>query len=169
LQRIEATELSHSQAQGFLLELGRLYGYETFTPDRAQRFADVRLGEVATLQRMPAFTYPRIVKNVARIDVIWFQGQTDELTPRYACEVEHSTGVAPGLLRLFQLFKARGTETKLFVVLPDRIRSQFENQVDKEPYRTIRQHLLRRTYTQLTTLHDLALRHAPLKREFLTE
>lgn len=166
---MEDERLSHVQAQGFLLELGRLYGYETYTPDRSRPYGRVRLGEVATLQKMPAFTYARVVKHVGKIDVLWFHGETDELMPYFAFEVEHSTGVASGLLRLFQMYRARGRETRLFVVLPDEIQTQFESQTTKEPYRAIREYLHRRTYAELATLHEAAIRHAPLKKEFLGE
>ena len=167
LRRIQAKELTHSHAQGFLLELGRLYGYETFTPDRSRNFGGVRLGEVATLRKMPLFSYPRVVKTVGRIDVIWFGGGADELIPQYAFEVEHTTGVASGLSRLFQLYRVRGKETKLFVVLPDKAQGKFKREVEKEPYRLIRDHLTQRTYKQLTAVHQAAVRHAPLKKSFL--
>jgi len=169
LQRVEVTKLNHTLAQGLLLELGRLYGYETYTPDLSRAFRDAHLGDVATLQRMPVFTYPRIIRHVGKIDVLWFYGGTDELVPSYAFEVEHTTGVAPGLLRLYQLFQVRGRETKLFVILPEHLRSKFEQEVVKEPYRRIREYLLQRTYEQLAALHEMAVGHAPLKKEFLAE
>ncbi len=75
-----------------LLELGRIYGYETSAPvyDAKKKFLKRPLEEVATLKEYPGnFSYPKIVNMAGLIDVLWFGGDTDALVPEFAFEVEH--------------------------------------------------------------------------------
>ncbi len=104
----------HEDVQGMLLQLGKIYGYETWrgVNDAKKRFMGRPLEEIATVRDFPRLlSYPKVVKVASYIDVIWFTGDTDALVPEFAFEVEHTTEVTKGLGRLFDLYKAKGFGT----------------------------------------------------------
>jgi hypothetical protein len=112
----------HEDVQGILLELGKIYGYETWrgVNDAKKKFMGRPLEEIATVCDFPRlFSYPKVVKVASYIDVIWFSSDTDALVPEYAFEVEHTTEVTKGLGRLFDHYKS-GLRTKRFIVLSDK-------------------------------------------------
>jgi hypothetical protein len=82
----------HEDVQGMLLELGKIYGYETWrgVNDAKKKFMGRTLEEIATVRDFPRFlSYPKVVKVASYIDVIWFTGDTDALVPEFAFEVEY--------------------------------------------------------------------------------
>jgi len=91
---------AHESAQKALVELGNILGFDTYVPpeDRNRVVDGKRLGELTTLKELPQFTYPRLLDTVKHIDVIWFK----EEFPVFCFEVEESTDVTKGLLRLYQ-------------------------------------------------------------------
>src|SRR2546430_14962344 len=88
----------HSELQGMLLEIGNVRGVQTYCPNKSPRFKGRTLGEIATLKELPAF--PGINTDIVRqIDVIWL----DKSFPIHAFEVELTTGIWSGLVRLGEL------------------------------------------------------------------
>ena len=67
-------ERRHSEIEGMLIEIGNLTPgvANTYTPDRSAIFQNKKLGNIATLEESPKFTYPEVVKVVKRVDVAWF-------------------------------------------------------------------------------------------------
>lgn len=98
-------ELTHSDIQAKLLLIGSYLNYRTYTPDKA-KFSPIykqKLGNICTEQNVPEGSIPAIsIETVKMIDVIWFD---EEGYPTHAFEVEHSTDITKGLLRLFQTHK----------------------------------------------------------------
>ena len=84
---------------------------------------------------MPLFTYDWILNTVKLIDVIWFRAGEDEF-PVACFEIEHTTDVTKGLLRLYNL-KSLGT---FFLSLHRRtlVETKFETEVNKIPFREIK-------------------------------
>ena len=162
---------AHEDVQGMLLELGRIYGYETSAPvyDAKKKFLKRPLEDVATLKEYPGnFSYPKIVNMADLIDVLWFGGDTDALIPEFAFEVEHTTDVTKGLGRLHDLYKS-GLRTRLFVVLPNEKKSKFDREIGRSLFSDIREICKVRTYEPLIMLYNLALEHDLLKTEFFGE
>jgi hypothetical protein len=92
------TSDKHSTLQGMLLEIGNLRGYQTYCPNKAPKFRNKPLGQIATIESVPEF--PGLSNDIIRqIDVIWF----DKLFPAHAFEVELTTGIWSGLVRLAEL------------------------------------------------------------------
>lgn len=163
----DKTTLDHSEVEGLLLELGRLYGYETYTPDRNSRFRDEKLASFTSLNEIPKFTYENILRDVKQIDVLWFLGDIDNLFPAHAFEVEHTTKVSKGLLRLYQLYQARRSDAGYYVIAPEIESTKFCIETNKYPYKPVKDVFVFRTYKTLLGLHNLAVRHDILKTEFL--
>jgi len=152
---------SHTDAQGLLVELGNLLGYETYVADPSKPYKGKTLGDIASLKIIPEFTYTDTLDITKRIDVIWFKNDYPEL----CFEVEHNTNVTEGLLRLYQISPLRGI--KFFVIAPSHLLSKFENEISKRPFREIKDRYLFRSYSELKQLFEKARTYYELKKRFL--
>jgi len=157
----------HDDVQGMLLELGRIYGYETAVPpyDRQKEFLGKTLLEIATLEDFPKFSYENIVNTAKLIDVIWFEGDS-ELFPKYAFEVEHTSNFTKGLTRLSELHRAQ-RDVSLFILTPTKRVEKFWKEIDKGPFQKIKNACNVRTYERLVKLYPLALDHHESRNNFL--
>ena len=93
---------NHAYYQGLLLEMGKMRHLDTFVPDQdknKQFLNQALLGDLRTIQTIPEYSYPQLVKRSSTIDVIWFN---DRHMPHSFFEVEHSTDIQNSLLKLFQ-------------------------------------------------------------------
>ena len=100
---------NHAYYQGLLLEMGKLRHLDTFVPDqdKSKLFLNQSsLGELRTIQAMPEYSYPQLVKRSSTIDVIWFN---ERHMPHSFFEIEHSTDIQNSLLKFNDLqdFSAR--------------------------------------------------------------
>lgn len=98
----ELVEFNHSYYQGLLLTTGNLKGLKTFVPnqDKNRLFLNTKLGDIRTIDDLPEFTYPKIVKRSSTVDVIWFNERD---MPHSFFEVEHSTDIQNSLLKFNDL------------------------------------------------------------------
>ena len=134
---IEKPDVDHGIAQGMLLTLGRIYGYEIFAPshDRTIRsFQNKPLEDFATVKDCTdVFKGPNLSK-IREIDAIWFDEDDYGLFPVYAFEVEETTGVKSGLDRLLKI--PRRFSVRFYIIAPsekekslfDRYVNQYANQ-----------------------------------------
>ena len=152
----------HEDAQRALIELGNLLGFDTYIPpeDRNRIVDGKRLGELTTLKELPQFTYPRLLDTVKHIDVIWFK---DEF-PKFCFEVEESTDVTKGLLRLYQI---RQLNMKPIIVGPENRRSKFLIEIEKDPFYHIKERYRFISYRELSKLLELAKEFLNLKNKML--
>jgi hypothetical protein len=156
------TEYSHALMQGMLVELGNLLGYDTYSADQAPKYRDTTVGELATFESLPEFTSKRILNTVRQIDVIWLE---DEF-PVCCFEVEHSTDVTKGLLRMHQLARF---QTQFFIVGADSLRRKFETETSKSPFYQHRDRYFFRSYKEVERLYQQTKRFVALRDEFLNE
>ena len=154
---------SHTDAEADLLKLGNLLGFDTYVTadDRNKEFRGKLLSETATLQEMPEDCIPPGIKDTVRhIDVIWFQNKF----PRYCIEVEHSTDITHGLLRLYRL---KELKMGFMVVAPTGARDKFEREVGKAPFDSIRDSFRFNSYDDLTRFLAVAREFVREKQNFL--
>jgi hypothetical protein len=154
---------THQSAQYHLLQLGNMLGYLTFTPDSLKRYNGQKLGDVATLKEIPAFTGERDLNSAKKIDVIWFG---EDENPRMCFEVEHSTGISPGLNRLLQLQHLR---VRFFIVSSEDQRGKFESEMKKFPYRTLRDSYRFISYDELGQLYETTVPFHQMKMKLIGE
>ncbi len=100
---------NHAYYQGLLLEMGKMRHLDTFIPDQdknKQFLNQAVLGDLRTIQAIPEYSYPQLVKRSSTIDVIWFNYRH---MPHSFFEVEHSTDIQNSLLKFNDLqdFAAR--------------------------------------------------------------
>ena len=121
LARSEHEEETHTQVQGWLRELGRALGYDVWVAanDRNRALGTGRLGDGCldtlprTLEESPGADAVRL------IDVLWLDRSTGKVAAAF--EVEHTTSIYSGVVRLLDLALGGGTEAAncLFLVAPD--------------------------------------------------
>lgn len=138
---------SHEAAVAALLALGNWLGFKTYTDHAADSYAGQKLGEIATLRELPRFTTDKIMESVCRIDVVWVGEETD--FPQCFFEVEHSTDITKGLLRMFQ---AISFDAQFFIVAREESRQRFDREIEKAPHRRYREKYRFRAYSELETL-----------------
>lgn len=156
----EVQKLGHTDIQGILTELGNLLGYETYVADPSEKFRNKRLSEIATLKEMPQFTLQRLIDTVKNIDVIWFK----EEFPFCCFEIEHTTGVTTGLLRLYQV---RQLNAKFFIIAPKEVISKFKREIKKDPFYQIKDRYIFRSYEDLLRFYEIAHKYNNISEEFL--
>lgn len=161
----------HGVAQGMLLALGRLYGYETFSPvsDRTTRtFQGQPLSSFTTVADCSEFCRGASLNRVQQIDAIWLVDDNEGFYPAYAFEVEHTTRVRSGLDRLVEI--PERFSVRLFVVAPgEKEQSIFDKLIVQNRFRRYRPRLVFRDYKQLETLYNAALTHQQQESAFGVE
>jgi hypothetical protein len=127
----------HGEQQGMLLQLGALCGYETFTnsTDKTiRKFQGEPISSFATVRNDADDLLALPLEKMRNTDVMWMASDSEGLYPRYAFEIEHSTKVKSGLLRLLKIPERFPTE--LFVIGPsDEEANLFERYLHESPFR----------------------------------
>ena len=94
-------ESRHKLATSLLSKIGKLAGCEVWvaSDDKNKKFKGIKLGENC-LQKFPDINLPQnAIKRLKKVDVIWFK----DSIPVYAFEIETTTKIYSGLLRLSDL------------------------------------------------------------------
>ncbi len=151
---------THEAAEAVLLKLGNLLGYDTYTPDASKTFNGEKLGDIATLEELPDFTNAKIMESVQNIDVVWMKDEW----PEFFFEVEHTTGVTSGLLRIYQ---AEKVNAKFFIVGPQEVLKKYEREVEKAPFHRIKNKYRFRSYDELREMFVTATRYREVSDHFL--
>lgn len=170
LEQTQAEErLDHDSVQGMLLNLGRIYEFETYSPPSdasMRRFEGKPLVDFVTVRELPAFSTPRRMRDFKQVDVLWLRGDTDNFVPHHAFEVEHTMDIRAALLRLFQ-FTDANLRTRLYVVAPSKKERKFETEIARAPFNVMKNDCKFRNYTQLLFIYEAAVEHAALREHFL--
>jgi len=164
----EEPEIDHGIAQGMLVTLGKIYGYETYVPPHDQtirNFQGKLLKEfVSVSDCTDIFKGPNLSK-IREIDALWFDEDDYGLFPVYAFEVEETTKVKSGLDRLLKI--PRRFSTKFFIIGPStKERNLFEQYIIQSPFRDFRNRFLFKLYKELEQLYNSALVHSDQREEF---
>jgi hypothetical protein len=164
----DGTEINHGVAQGMLVTLGNVYGYETFVPGHDQttrEFQGEKLANLVTVsQCSDVFRGPNLAK-VREIDVLWFDEDDYGLFPVYAFEVEHTTRIKDGMDRLLKI--PRRFPTRFFIVAPTEAeRTLFTQFVCQTPFRSHRDRFAFRLYSQLQSIYNVAIKHSNEREQF---
>ena len=139
-----------------LLEIGNFRGFETYSSDRSPVFHGRSLGSIATLPTLP--TIPGIASEVARrVDVIWF----DEDFPKDAFEVELSTGIWSGLVRLGEFSRL---STRLHVIT-DGGPEEFERKIGSYVFRPLLKRCNQASFKDVCRLYRAEHQVGSLRKE----
>jgi hypothetical protein len=125
---------SHSEIQWRILHLGSQMGFSLWAPraDRDKTWGERRIGDVpGLLERLPLYTDPATMKTIENIDVLWLN--------RHAIvagfEVEHTTSVYSGLLRMSDLSAMQpNLSIKFYLVAPDDREEKFAREIARPTF-----------------------------------
>ena len=115
------TDRTHSELQAWLRDLGLALGYDVWIAanDRSRVHAGMPLGEGCLEHLPPALSTSNGADSIRLIDVLWLERGTSRVAAAY--EVEHSTSIYSGIVRMLDLALSGGphSEAGLFLVAPD--------------------------------------------------
>jgi hypothetical protein len=152
---------SHETAEAILLSLGNLLGFDTYTPDKGRIVKGKPLGDIATLQELPYFGSEKIMESAQNIDVVWIKDEW----PEYFFEVEHSTGITPGLLRIYRV--AGKLSAKCFIIGPAEMLPKFKREIEKPPFDKIKERYKFKSYEELEEMYLATKKFIEISRDFL--
>ncbi len=122
---------THTQVQGWLRDLGLALGFKVWIAnnDKGRAYGDGRLGDGCVTELPAPVRASGALDMVALIDVLWLDAASGNIS--MAFEVEHSTSIYSGIVRMLDL--ALGVPehegATFFLVAPDAreadVRSQF--------------------------------------------
>ena len=141
---------SHAYYQGLLLVVGRLREFDTFAPqqDRNRVFLQSTIGEARTLNEMPPFSYPEVVRRGRTVDAVWFNVRR---VPAGFFEVEFSSDLQNSLLKFVDLqdFFAR-----MVIVSEARRREEFRAKIGYGAFKDIRRRVEFLTFDSLVAQYE---------------
>ena len=131
-------ENEHLRMQFLLTEIGRDLGYDVFVAsnDRTKSLNGKSL-QFLTLQALPPLGLtPEVMRTVSLIDVIWLTKDTGQI--ECAFEIEKSTSIYSGILRLMDLASSLGDKQYLFfLVAPDSREKEIIAQLKRPSFRNV--------------------------------
>ena len=139
LASAQAGDETHTQVQGWLRDLGKALGFDVWIAanDRSRPYGGGRLGDRCLAALPEHLVGLPGIEAVRLIDVIWLAPETGH--PAAAFEVEHTTSIYSGIVRLLDL--AYGAELKtcegLFLVAPDEREDEVRQQVRRPAFSRI--------------------------------
>ncbi|MBY0468975.1 MAG: type II restriction endonuclease [Burkholderiaceae bacterium] len=134
-QEIDTT---HHEMQGWLRDLGLALGFDIWiaSNDRSRAYAGGKLGDGCLTTLMVDGLPP--AESVRLIDVIWLERASPEHASRVAAafEVEHSTSIHSGIVRMLDLALGSplGLGSTLFLVAPDERRTEVAQQLNRPAF-----------------------------------
>lgn len=131
-------ESEHLKMQFLLTEIGNSLGYDVFVAinDRTRSLNGKSL-EFITIPELPSLSLPKeVLRTISLIDVIWIDKQSNEI--ECAFEVEKSTSIYSGILRLIDLGLSLGSkESNFFLVAPDLREKEIITQLKRPSFKDI--------------------------------
>jgi hypothetical protein len=125
---------THSEIQWRLMHLGSQMGLNVWAPrvDRGRGWNGSKIGDIPTiLDALPTQFDAATTKTVENIDVLWLSGKAIVA----AFEVEHTTSIYSGLLRMSDLLTMQpNIDIKLYLVGPDERYSKFTREVPRPTF-----------------------------------
>ncbi|MBF5008672.1 type II restriction endonuclease [Burkholderia pseudomultivorans] len=136
-RQLEANRLqdaTHTEVQGWLRDLGNALGYRVWiaTNDRSRPYAGGKLAD-GCLSELPASLSIDGADTVPLIDVIWLNADQSVAA---AFEVEHTTSIYSGIVRLLDLALGSTTSAQqhLYLVAPDSRESDVRSQLARPAF-----------------------------------
>jgi len=128
----KTTGNKHDEMMYYLIKIGVNKNYDVFVADndKGKTYNNEKFSDLC-LSTIPNFTQPMTLSTARYIDVIWFKKNTSY--PVRFIEIEHSTSIYSGLLRLNDV-KIDYPIDKATIVLPKERMSLFETQIKRRTF-----------------------------------
>lgn len=138
LAKARESDHTHTEVQAWLRDLGLALGYDVWVAanDRNRQMGDGKLGD-GCLPSLPSQATKMAVDAVRLIDVLWLDRASGQIIAAY--EVEHSTSIYSGIIRMLDL--ALGPDAHalegLFLVAPDDREEEVRSQLARPAFSRI--------------------------------
>jgi type II restriction enzyme len=139
LEAARASDRTHTEVQGWLRDLGLALGYKVWVAvnDRGREYKDGKLGDRClgtlpdTLTGMPGADAVRL------IDVLWLEAEAQRVVAAF--EVEHSTSIYSGIVRMLDLALGAPEQAVqgLYLVAPDNREAEVREQLSRPAFRSV--------------------------------
>lgn len=154
----DAHAVSHEEIEWLLLKMGGEMEFDVWLAknDRGKAFNGQVLGEMPhVLDKLPAHFDSASNKTIELIDVLWLEGSAFVA----AFEVEHTTSIYSGLLRMADLVSLQpGINIRLNIVAPDARREKVLGEILRPVFSKMKPPLSERCrfipYSELKGIHD---------------
>lgn len=139
LEFAQGNDETHTQVQGWLRDLGKALGFAVWiaSNDRSRAYGEGRLSDGCLFALPESLTSTPGAEAVRLIDVIWLQPEDGHAVAAF--EVEHTTSIYSGIVRLLDL--AYGNDLKacegLFLVAPDDREGDVRQQIKRPAFSRI--------------------------------
>ena len=153
LDKNRVSDEGHTEVQGWLRDLGLALGFSVWiaSNDQSRPYGGGRLAD-GCLTVLPQALQNEGADAVRLIDVIWLERESGAVVAAF--EVEHTTSIYSGIVRLLDLALSGGAAQRhhLFLVAPD------EREAD------VRQQVLRPAFSQVRELNIRYLPYGELRQ-----
>ena len=130
---------SHSRMQAWLRDLGRALGFDVWIAanDRGRAFGGAPLGDGCLAVLPDALRAAPGYDAIRLIDVLWLEKSAGRVAAAF--EVEHSTSIYSGIVRLLDLAlsDATGATKGLYLVAPDAREDDVRSQLARPAFRRV--------------------------------
>ena len=138
-QSAAESDFKHTEIQGWLRDLGHALGFDVWvaTNDRGRPYSTGQLGN-GCLDALPASVANVSGGDAVRlIDVLWLEHAADRVAAAF--EVEHTTSIYSGIVRLLDLALGAADQTSrgLFLVAPDDRETEVRSQLLRPAFRRV--------------------------------
>ncbi len=167
-------ETTHEEIQFLLLKLGSDLGLDVWVArnDRNRKYNGINFQDVANLKReLPRQFDDATNRTIELIDVLWLQG--DAIIAAF--EVEHTTAIYSGLLRMSDLVSMQpNIKLDLFMVAPDERREKVFYEINRPTFARLKPPLPKICrfipYSELKReVEQIGSRMRYMKPEFISE
>lgn len=138
VRREREEENSHLEMQVILTRMGRDLGYDVWVAanDRSRSHNGVSLQSLTLAELPPLDMSPETLRTVSLIDVIWINRASRQI--ECAFEIEKSTSIYSGMLRLLDLSSSLGDRKyDFFLVAPDSREKEILAQLQRPAFRSL--------------------------------
>jgi type II restriction enzyme len=139
LQTAREGDRTHTEVQGWLRDLGKALGFDVWVAanDRGRPCGAGKLGDGCLPELPPAVGSVPGGDSIRLIDVLWFAAGTEQVAAAF--EVEHSTSIYSGIVRLLDLAMGVGDSIgpRMFLVAPDTREDEVRSQLRRPAFRHV--------------------------------
>lgn len=139
MRQARESDRTHTEIQGWLRDLGHSLGFEVWIAanDQGREFNGGVLGDGCLAELSPALMESPGIDAVRLIDVLWLAPGSGRVAAAF--EVEHTTSIYSGIVRLLDL--ALGVQdhvlSELFLVAPDNREADVRAQLQRPAFRHV--------------------------------
>jgi len=135
----QESDRTHTEIQGWLRDLGQALGFDVWiaSNDRSRVLGDGRLGDCCLTCLPEPLASAAGVEMVRLIDVLWLNKGSAAVAAAF--EVEHSTSIYSGIMRMLDLALGTSGESVkgMFLVAPDNREEEVRAQLNRPAFQRV--------------------------------